>query len=423
MPPLVAVEKHGRPLTSRDMSERRRDEALQTLTTMTTRLASGWATKADAAALAQKIFGELIDPITDQLKATQGRLREQQTASDKMTEDMNQLELQLEVSKAASGNARLREVTEIVRREVLQVELATMETKATDVKLCVGCLEPLSASGMALCSHGTHAMCGECFVPYCRAQLELDEAIVRDHNARLLCPNRLPQAGGCKGCFEEQTIAKMLPADVFGLYMVQVRGQIRAEEFGHANKQLGEWTVQLQKKLPGLERELLERQLREACPGARMCGRCGHGPVQHYACDDLTRHHLEARGPAAAISNACPACGWFARGISEWPMWDGTIREQPFGGGTNVPDHEAALPRLARGADSFSDDQPVRAGMVVMAAQARRDEASRSQQPHHHHPLEDDDARLAQIRADRALAVRVQRELGMVRVPSGPFYS
>jgi len=57
---------------------------------------------------------------------------------------------------------------------------------------------------------------------------------------------------------------------------------------------------------------------------AFMCGRCHHGPVEHYACSDLRAHHGEARGDGRGrISNGCPSCGWFSHNISDWPRWDG----------------------------------------------------------------------------------------------------
>ena len=46
----------------------------------------------------------------------------------------------------------------------------------------------------------------------------------------------------------------------------------------------------------------------------RQCGRCGFGPVDHAGCSDLRYHHLEVSmrgGSRAAVSNACPRCGWF----------------------------------------------------------------------------------------------------------------
>jgi hypothetical protein len=61
--------------------------------------------------------------------------------------------------------------------------------------------------------------------------------------------------------------------------------------------------------------------------GARMCGACGFGPVDHDGCSDLRHHHGDATGggPAARagarVSNACPRCGWFAGSIAAWPRW------------------------------------------------------------------------------------------------------
>ena len=76
-----------------------------------------------------------------------------------------------------------------------------------------------------------------------------------------------------------------------------------------------------------VSQELLREQLVREFPNARMCGRCQHGPIDHFACGDLNAHHGEQHGNAR-INNACPipTCGWRAATIAEWPMWDGVLR-------------------------------------------------------------------------------------------------
>ena len=54
------------------------------------------------------------------------------------------------------------------------------------------------------------------------------------------------------------------------------------------------------------------------------CAKCGFGPVDHMACDDLRSHHGETVG-ATKISNACPRCKWFSSKIQDWPKWDGKV--------------------------------------------------------------------------------------------------
>uniref|UniRef100_A0A7S3T6L3 Uncharacterized protein n=1 Tax=Strombidinopsis acuminata TaxID=141414 RepID=A0A7S3T6L3_9SPIT len=84
----------------------------------------------------------------------------------------------------------------------------------------------------------------------------------------------------------------------------------------------------VQHALTALTKDDTEAQLRRQYLGrAYQCGSCGFGPIDHFACGDLTTHHGEQVGPAAdtRIDNACPRCGWFAGTIGEWPTWDGTV--------------------------------------------------------------------------------------------------
>jgi hypothetical protein len=61
---------------------------------------------------------------------------------------------------------------------------------------------------------------------------------------------------------------------------------------------------------------------------AFMCGSCGFGPVDHFACSDLMHHHGEHSAGAPAINNACPSCGWFSPNLSAWDPWDGKVCEK-----------------------------------------------------------------------------------------------
>ncbi len=73
--------------------------------------------------------------------------------------------------------------------------------------------------------------------------------------------------------------------------------------------------------------EVLAQQFKALYPNARMCGYCGLGPVDHMACSNLVSHHGERRG-RGAINNACIRCNWFAKNISDWPLWDGKIANE-----------------------------------------------------------------------------------------------
>merc|ERR1719473_1491283 len=96
-------------------------------------------------------------------------------------------------------------------------------------------------------------------------------------------------------------------------------------------------TQQLRENLPGISQELLARQLRDALPGARQCGRCGFGPVLHERCSNLRTHHGDTRPGGGRISNACRQCGWFASNIAEWPRWDGEVKQDAAASNLVVP--------------------------------------------------------------------------------------
>jgi hypothetical protein len=74
--------------------------------------------------------------------------------------------------------------------------------------------------------------------------------------------------------------------------------------------------------------DLQPEQLRDLFQGtAYMCGQCGLCPVLHGYCANLQTHHGEAQGQAR-INNACQDCGWFSASISDWPRWDGQVRQR-----------------------------------------------------------------------------------------------
>ena len=71
--------------------------------------------------------------------------------------------------------------------------------------------------------------------------------------------------------------------------------------------------------------------LAAAMTDPRQCGRCGFGPVDHSGCSDLRYHHMEIRvrgGSRAAVSNACPRCGWFTGRLQDWAPWDGEMQTE-----------------------------------------------------------------------------------------------
>jgi hypothetical protein len=84
-------------------------------------------------------------------------------------------------------------------------------------------------------------------------------------------------------------------------------------------------------------------QLRRQYLGrAFQCGRCGFGPIDHYACSDLSAHHGEQVASGVSVNNACPKCDWFSEDLHDWPQWDGTIPPEALGKAHGAQDVEKA---------------------------------------------------------------------------------
>lgn len=230
-----------------------------------------------------------------------------------------------EVDASGANAYRLPELRKRVRRLRLHDELnATINTDDT-LHICIVCSVARFKYETAHCSSQSHAICAICLEAYAREEYTRDESTLRKRGARLLCPLRAPHQTNCNGCFSDQSIAQFLSADLHTTYMDKQRAQSRFEEFTAFNKVLANIGSQMQKNMPGLSQELLERQLREAVPGARQCKQCSFGPVDHFDCANLRTHHGQKTG-RSKISNACPECGWFSDRIEDWPRWNGRVR-------------------------------------------------------------------------------------------------
>ena len=48
---------------------------------------------------------------------------------------------------------------------------------------------------------------------------------------------------------------------------------------------------------------------------AHQCPQCSYGPVEHFACGDLSESQM----------NKCPQCQFQASRIGSWPAWNGTL--------------------------------------------------------------------------------------------------
>jgi hypothetical protein len=299
------------------------------------------------------------------------QLRHEQQAREKADACLVQAQDNLRKEQAALASLRAEKDT----RDALERSRA-ME--------CTVCSESADKDQFAFCSNDTHALCVVCFESYAKEELARSEAVVRDRKALLLCPNRASQVGGCDGFFCEKTCAKLLSTGLHTEHMDQVRSQIRYEEHRKANGVLNKIAEQVRQQIPGLCQSVLETQLRQAVPGAKQCHECGFGPIEHYACESLTAHHGEISGAGKAkINNACPECGWFANNIRDWPAWNGKVHTNACQGG--------AFLDASGGADNpcgqYESDEQVAARLA-----------------------QEEEQRLAQIRADHALAQRLERE-------------
>jgi len=242
---------------------------------------------------------------------------------------------------------------------------------------------------LAFCSGGLHGTCSECLEAYARAEYG-DRKLPRQQRcAGLPCPLRAPHDADCQGFFREQALARFLSAESFDIHMDLQRVQIHAEESSKFDEMLQKIGSELQRSIPGMSKELLERQLRAAIPGARQCGQCSYGPIEHFACSDLTTHHGERRG-AAQINNACPECGWFSKLIEDWPDWNGQVRTAAAAAAGAVQSNLNPVAACRQGSGASSD------GMSDQE-EARRLHIGERQ-------------RLAQVESDHQLAMRLQSQ-------------
>ena len=258
-------------------------------------------------------------------------------------------------------------------------------TQKSEPELCAICLE---GEGSVRCTAETHSVCIECFNRYAREWITNgDPRLRQEREGRLVCPCHLPEAGACEGIFDTQSLALHLSSTDFQTYDEHRRDEMRRVEARklHADfvGSVREMANRLKQSAPGMSRELLARQLRDSIPGARMCGRCSHGPIEHYACSSLTTHARDAYN-----GNRCPKCDWFSADISAWPPWDGNLPEEAAG---SADFETAAASSRSLGAEGT----------------ARRMRAEENQ-------------RLRQIEEDHELAMRLQMQVGLAPLMQPP---
>ena len=250
---------------------------------------------------------------------------------------------------------------------------ATVHCEIVECCICYG------ETAAACCSYGEHALCSGCFVKYAREWLASGPADVKQqHEGCLPCLCHPQAAGGCAASFDNQVVARLLSFQDYEQFDEQRRTEMRRRQFVRLNEQMmcmiRQMAERLNQSAPGLSKQLLAEQLRASIPGARMCGRCHYGPIEHFACSDLRTHRYES-----VTGNACPKCRWFADDINHWPPWDG-----------NVPDSAV---------DSVNFAPTV--GSVSMSTSVDLAIAQKMQ--------EDERRRLRQIERDHAMALDLQR--------------
>ena len=76
--------------------------------------------------------------------------------------------------------------------------------------------------------------------------------------------------------------------------------------------------------------DLLVEQIRRTHPNARMCSKCGFGPMININCDDMMCHQgqvigTRSDGTEIKVSNNCPECDHFDPDWTSYPPWNGQL--------------------------------------------------------------------------------------------------
>ena len=192
----------------------------------------------------------------------------------------------------------------------------------------------------------------------------------------IFCPCR--GAGGClsEQPFAEAAIAKTASPDAFAEYVL---GRSRLPAANESSKAFEEAQSALQQELAALRADgtvelggqLLAKQLATEMPGAVQCAECGFGPIDHFACSDLSAHHGQQIGNSR-IDNSCPKCGWFSADSADWPAWDGRLH------GDAIPDVSEAKAMISQENERTvreAAEAKANAEAALTRAEAARDEA------------------------------------------------
>lgn len=233
-------------------------------------------------------------------------------------------------------------VTVHTAEEVTKQVLAAVRRKAEAAtaakrRICPICCEECEVTSMVQCSTGAHEMCCSCLATHIEAQIA-EVLMAEAHSGPHLSARCF---AGCTGHFTAPVLGRSLPDELHADHVARCHRLLDREARLEAHQLVYRIQMALKEKLPELSQELLEKQLRDAVPGARQCGSCGFGPILHFKCKNLTTHHKEKTSGGAMVNNSCPECSWFAPDIDAWPVWNGKVRPEAAEDFTNVASHSA----------------------------------------------------------------------------------
>lgn len=212
-----------------------------------------------------------------------------------------------------------------------------MATTNATSGLCCICLTEVGSTNCG----SDHFTCADCLEQHVRVSCNLSDPAAqqmllnKDGASIVACPFadiRGQRTVACKQQLRLSQLADALPSQVLDdvvapamVWVANSTGQaVAAEKMAKQGEQ-----IKSRKKAVKFATQTM---LRAALPNAYQCARCGHGPVLHSNCSNLSSHHRQllpgGRHGSVRISNACEKCGWFASDITQWLAWDGRLGDE-----------------------------------------------------------------------------------------------
>jgi hypothetical protein len=230
--------------------------------------------------------------------------------------------------------SRLATLADAQKKELEELRLQARFDEAAledSNRNCVVCYLEWHHNDGVTCNQG-HFICDGCFSRYVEIESQLEDTnpeLFRTRGGHIFCPLERHEPS-----FTEKQIAVHASDEAYAMHVGAQQRVLQHQEYQKAQAQFQDQVQRMADRLRssggrdvGPSPEVLAQQLKALMPNARMCGRCGLGPVDHRACSNLRLHHGDRHG-RGAISNACPRCNWFANDISEWPLWDGRLANE-----------------------------------------------------------------------------------------------